>query len=368
MKIASLTAVLMFALSTSAVAKEEAMSIKSFDGFELDGKVAYAGGQHGKTVKSVAILIHGSGQSSMDADLTSVSENKAKNLLFKDFSDALVKQGFTVIRYNKRNYQLNLRVKKDPTFAKSPIVAGYVKAVFRYLVDDARAVAGYAAKRFPNAGITLMGFSEGTSVALRAANQEKIVTGVALVGFYATSLGALMLEQMTSRNNRIHIEPLDKNRDRKLSADEMKGDSPLQVGLRQVMAVGDMNGDGALDESELSGMNVASMLGRADAGAVGYASSEAMYPSQMTIIGKATIPIAFFQGALDNQCQLYHVRAVQFLNKVALKRKNLHFHIYEGRGHILDKRKSFSELVFRPLDAEILGDVSKKMKSIFGAK
>lgn len=99
--------------STSASAQETSFTHQSFDGFGIDAKAALPQGAKPDEVTRVIVLVPGSGTNGMDLDLTvAAKDRKTPILFFKDLSDELSRRGFAVVRYKKRNYQLNEMVKR----------------------------------------------------------------------------------------------------------------------------------------------------------------------------------------------------------------------------------------------------------------
>ena len=82
----------------------------------------------------------------MDADLTVVTRNRKKNLFFKQLSNALSDSGFAVVRYNKRTYQLRLKLKADASFAKSSVFRKTSKKPLKFIVDDAHDCVKWSGK------------------------------------------------------------------------------------------------------------------------------------------------------------------------------------------------------------------------------
>ena len=354
------------ALSAPASAGTTSLSVKSFDGFELPASATVPPGTADAQVKRVVVLVHGSGAQSMDEDMSSVSAPGTRNLFFVDVSNALVGKGFATVRYNKRSFEMARRVKADPGFAQSAAYKTYGRKPLSSLVSDARRFVAWAHERFPNARVYLLGHGEGTVVALQEAKDDPRVSGAALIGFRAQSVDAALVEQAVDRNAE-DFDALDKNSDGVLDESELTGDGPLQKLLVNQMALLDLNGDGKLQRAEFMAGNYASFLIDDPATHIReYRIEEAAYPRPGEIIEKAKFKISFFQGEWDNQTPSYAAKAVEILNNVKWHKPELNFHFFPGLGHILDRRDSYRDIVFRPVDPAALSALASELDVTWG--
>lgn len=332
--------------------------MKSFDGYGLEYTIDYP---ESRNISRVVVLIHGSGQHDMDEDLSGASVPGTKNLFFVDVSSALVKEGFAVIRYNKRSYQWQKTAAKDPAFVKSKGFKKFIGDPLKYFVEDAAAFVKFAANTFPKAKIYLLGHSEGSYVALQVADGAPAVAGAALIGFTAQSLDILQFEQTVYRPLYI-FEALDLDKNSLLDTDELKKDDPAAKSLAAQTALLDLNKNGSLDREEFMAGNLCNIL--LDAPSLPeYRRREALYKRPAAIIKDARFDIAFFQGELDNQAPAYNARAVQLMNQALWKKPGLHFHFFTGLGHALDKRTDYHDLVYRPADPQALAEMAAELDS-----
>ena len=342
----------------SAYSAQAAEVLKSFDGFGLEYTIDTPAA---KDASRVIILLHGSGQHDMDEDLSSVSAPGTKNLFFVDVANALTQKGFIVIRYNKRSHQWKQTAKKDPTFIKSSGFKKFTENPLKYFVEDAASFARFALKTFPKARVYFLGHSEGTRVALQAAEKTPGIRGAALIGFTAQSLDISIFEQTVYRP--LHIfEALDLDRNSSLGPEELKKDDPFSRSLAKQLPVLDLNKNGSLDRSEFMAGNFANIL--LDAPSLPeYRRQEALYKKPAAIIKDAKFDIAFFQGELDNQAPAYNAKAIQIMNDLVWKKPNLHFRFYAGLGHALDKRTDLQDLVYRQADQQALATMASDLDS-----
>jgi pimeloyl-ACP methyl ester carboxylesterase len=229
------------------------------------------------------------------------------------------------------------------------------------LISDARFFVQWAHQRFPNARLYLLGHSEGTYIALQEAKDDPLISGVAMIGFFAQSLDTALVEQVVYRNA-ADFDALDKDGDGSLDEAELAGDSSLQKTLRSQMAILDLNEDGKLQRSEFMAGNYANFLVDDPASHIReYRIEQAALPRPAEIIAKARFKISFFQGEWDNQTPSYAAKAVQLMNNIKWQKPELKFHFFPGLGHALDRRSSNQDIVFRPIDREALNTLASEL-------
>jgi pimeloyl-ACP methyl ester carboxylesterase len=348
--------ILLAALAGAARAE----TLKSFDGYGLDYVLETP---EGGAASKVVVLLHGSGGHDMDEDLGEVSAPGVKNLFFADVSAALRKKGFAVLRYNKRSYQWRKTVKTEPGFLKSETFLKFSANPLKYFAGDAAAFVDLAAKKFPGGKVYLLGHSEGTAIALRLADADPRIKGAALIGFMAQSLDTAMFEQAVYRS--LHIfEGLDADRNGLLDGKELAGAAAGKNLLAQLPLL-DLDKDGALSRDEFKAGNFSNLLFDLSSSMPAYRAQEAAYKRPAEIIRDAKFDIAFFQGELDNQTPAYGVKAVEILNKAALKKTNLHFRYFPGLGHALDPRDNYQDILYRPAKKEALEAVAADLEKFW---
>ncbi len=328
---------------------DEPIQITTSDGFVLDGKIRPAPGIDLSGREKVIILVHGSGPQSMDVDLTSVTKDGKKNLFFVDVSAALSEAGFTVIRYNKRSYQLNRAAREDRSILETENYKYFLANPLKYFVTDAEDVVKFAEQRYPGAEIFLFGHSQGTYVSLQVANRLPQVKGVALVGFYAASLETVLFEQIVYRPLPL-FEALDTNHDGVVDGPELAVDDPVALSLTTQMGVIDLDSNGKLEKVEFQAGNLSNMIARDMLAGVG--KGEALYPRTSDILAAAAFKVAFFQGLWDNQTPAYNAKAVELVVKNVWRKDNFSFMYFPELGHALDARSSYNDLQFNTIDAE----------------
>lgn len=351
---------LLLLVAGAAGAGEEALTIKSFDGYGLDARLATPEGGADKLI----VLIHGSGPNDMDENLSRATRGgKQKILFFKELSDRLVARGFGVLRYNKRSFQFGLSFKKDPEFRSKPAVKGFTANPLKYFVDDAGAMVGYLRARFPRASVYLLGHSQGCYIGLQLAHADPKIKGVALIGFAMSTLDTLVHEQVIHRPVRL-FRKADTNGDERLDARELAADTKLTRTLRAQMAIVDLNGDKVLSFDELRAANMSNLLVRDMIGQA-YRQQEARYPRIATILKTLQAKVAWFQGEWDNQTPAYQARSVQLVNRAMWRKPNFSFTFFPKLGHALDPRASYDELFYQVPDPRALDKVADTLKKFF---
>ncbi len=345
-----------------AYAGEVAFVHKSSDGFSLAGKLAYPTGTTDANAARVVILIHGSGPQGMDSDLSAASAGKP-NCFFCDIRDGLVKKQFVVLRYNKRSFEINQLAAKDKNYVKGPAFKAFMENSLKYFVDDARGLVQWAQKKMPKAKIYLAGFSQGTYIALQVAEQEKAVAGVAVTGFYASTLETISHEQIIHRPL-YWFRSVDKNNDGLLDPSELMQAGAVGLSLAAQGPALDADGDGKISFMEIQGGNYINMLKfqrmlRANT------LQELRYPRVDQILERLKIPVIFFQGMWDNQTLAYHALSIRILAQYIWKKNNFRFFFFPKLGHILDKRDRFDDLVYRRIEASALEKLGSEMAALF---
>lgn len=330
----------------------------SFDGFALDAKVDLPDGLPENDVRRVIILIHGSGPNDMNEN----AWKGPKTYLFRDLSWKLTAQGFAVLRYNKRTFQVNMEMEKDPSFIESASYKAMESNWLKAFVEDVRALILYAQQRFPRADIYLLGHSQGTYLSLMAAYQNEAVKGVALVGYCPVSADTIVFEQVVYRS--LHsFREIDVDHNGLLDDREIVSDGGLSDALRGQLAVIDGDKDGKISEQEFMAGQYANLVDQ-DFWGPAWRRQEAEYPTANQALKEADYQVAFFVGMLDNQTPYYYTRALQLTDKTNWK-KGMLFTYYPGLGHCLDPRDNFMHMKMGSASPEALQDLAAKLDDFF---
>ncbi len=362
-----LTLLALLTLSTSSLACERPLTLKGQGGLDLPGMLSIPCGLANEDVEKAVILIHGSGPVDMNADLTASTRDNKENLLFKNVSGALMKEGFAVIRYDKRLHVWRTKIQKDPKVAQDPALADLPKKLYSYLISDVKQAIAWSKKYLPNAQIALLGHSEGTYIALQAAHNHPDVEGVALWGFYATSMGTLAYTQIIHRTLQ-RLKVLDRNSDGAWTVRELSKKHPSfdgiesvfnRAGIAKAFPTIDRNGDKKVSVPEIKGFLLSTALPLGLVGSL--QKQEAPYPTAMEILRKATFKTAFFHGTWDNETPVFHTWAAESILTEALPKEHLHFRYFPRLGHGLDPRKDPLDFLFQPSDPAALQTMAKDL-------
>ncbi|MCA9522101.1 MAG: hypothetical protein KC609_14065 [Myxococcales bacterium] len=348
---------------SEATAKELAFHYKTAEGLTLAGKLATPDGASYDAVPRVVILIHGSGPNDMDSSMRAM-DGKTRLRYFKTLSDALVEKGFAVVRYNKRTYELKQLGLKDRSVFKSPLMRRLTKTGWlKGFVDDVEGVARWATGKLPKAKLYLLGVSQGTHIALIVAHRLKQVAGVALIGFYSTSLHVQMFEQIVYRPQSWFVRA-DTNGDGKLSRAELLLAGKAGIAIALHLSVFDVDGDGMVSYPEIQAANIINLyrLGTD----LRYQRQELSYPPIPSLVKHSRAPVLFFQGMWDNQTPAYQAMSMRFLAKNVWKKGNLRFHFFPKLGHLLDPRDRYDSVEYRPMDraaqTKLLDEINRTFK------
>lgn len=294
---------------------------------------------------AVVVLLHGSGQHSMDEDLSAVTKGEVANPFFARLSAALTRQGLAVLRYDKRNYALK---NATPGPARDAAAQEMLATPLSAFVADATSAVQVARTRFPGLPVLLVGHSEGTTVALHTARLDPSIAGLGLISWSGVPLEALVYEQFAHRHW-AWFHGFDRDKDGSLNAVELQA-VPL---LQKQLAVLDLDRNQAVSYSEFQGGNVSNVVLHPLIPDV-WRREEASVPTPMQCVREAPQRLAFFQGEWDNQTPAYYVRAVEIAEQQVWKKGNKRFTYFARLGHALDRRDSWEETTFQvPAEATL---------------
>lgn len=352
---------LLVLLPAVASAEDEAIAFKSHDGFELPAKLSKAKELADADVKLIAVILHGSGPVDMDGTLAAVSADKKGIFIYRRLAHEIAAKvpGGAAIRFHKRGFVWRTKLMADRSLLESDAFKASQKSPYADLVGDAVAWVAYARKRFPAAKLVLIGHSQGTQVALQAANKAapEDVAGLVMIGYQAAGINVLSFEQLTYRVNAM-MRPLDTNKDRKLDAEELKADSLLAKQLAPQLGVLDTDKDGAIGFEEVMAGNFGNYLRMMSNPALRRMAAEELgMPAPATLLQKSPRPILFFQGEWDNQTPAYQLRGIEIQNRYVWRNSKLRFTYFPKLGHDLGPRESYVDLLYRPISEEALGAI-----------
>jgi pimeloyl-ACP methyl ester carboxylesterase len=342
-----------------AQACERPLTLNATGNLKLEGMLTIPCGLENDDVTHAVVLVHGSGPSDMDGNVTAVTRDQKKNLLLKGISSALMKEGFAVIRYHKRSYQWQRLIQKDPKLATSAKLKDFQANAYKHLLADVESAVQWAQTNLKNAQVTLLGHSQGTFLALQAAHTNKTIKGVALLGFYATGLGTLAYSQIVHRTIE-QLKTFDTNSNGRWTAAELKQGPPGLAALAGLVPSFDHDGDKALSVSEIQSFLVQPLLVPPLAD---LSKQEAPYPSVTSILRTATFKTAFFHGTWDNQTPVFQTYAMEKILKSIKGTSRTHFRYFPRLGHGLDPRENPLDVLYQLSDPAALKTLAKDLKA-----
>lgn len=167
---------------------EKKIAYKTHDGYVIEGIISYSSEEDNNGLPGI-VLIHGSAPLDMDASwpafIDSIPQTttgkEIKN--YKVIADSLSSRGYSVIRVNKRG------VKKTITEVDSAI---YKTTSYSNILKDVHSEIDFLKNERNIKKIILIGWSEGTILATKIAEERKDVVGLVLMGVVGSSFKDLM--------------------------------------------------------------------------------------------------------------------------------------------------------------------------------
>jgi pimeloyl-ACP methyl ester carboxylesterase len=162
------------------------------------------------------LLIHGSGAADMDGyippELSGVEEGAR---IFSQLAEYLSERGFVVLRYDKRGIGENATIIDSNVFGNATV---------QHLQNDAEVALGMLLQQpeVDKGNITLLGISEGTTIAPRiAAERPDDVKNIVLMSTASQTLYEIMYANLVNRTIFFAQEVWDDNNDGLLSLQEV---------------------------------------------------------------------------------------------------------------------------------------------------
>jgi pimeloyl-ACP methyl ester carboxylesterase len=160
------------------------------------------------------LLVHGSGSLDMNANIPSpLSGSNDPSKPFLQIAEYLSERGFAVLRYNKRGIGLN-----STTLDMNVVQEWTVQA----LTEDAKKALEVLRNQPEVNGddVAIIGWSEGTAIAIRIAIEKPTIKSIVLIGAYAQNISEIMYYQIVDRRI-MYAEEIDINDDGLLSIEEV---------------------------------------------------------------------------------------------------------------------------------------------------
>jgi uncharacterized protein len=162
------------------------------------------------------LLIHGSGEADMDGYIPpELSGTETGSRIFLQIAEYLSERGFVVLRYDKRGIGENATILDANVFGNATVQS---------LQRDTEVALNVLMQQpeVDRANITLLGISEGTTIAPRiAAEHPDIVKNIVLMSAASQTLYDIMYANLVNRTILFAKELWDDNRDSLLSLQEV---------------------------------------------------------------------------------------------------------------------------------------------------
>lgn len=340
--------------------KDEIVNVKSFDGFEVTGRLSVPAGE--EDIQRLVIFVHGTGPNTYE--MRRQSDISGIRFKYLDvYADNFVKDGTAFFTYNTRGVSLG---EEEPYYADIDAdsykqytpqnIAQDIKYVIEQLKQDSR---------LSNAQVILLGASEGTIIApLSVLEYGAEADALMLMGYCNENMrevleyqlgGGMSFFNYTLLFNVAGVEGITKEQ---YDADpnEIVEDLLASTPFEDI----DLDGDGVITERDLGIMMAPIRDGLFEAVEKGddnwiEENMSAMMPALMTnwftahfelpktedIMTKVDIPMYIFQGTYDANCPVQGTYDVQSRFK-ELGKTNLTVNIYEGYNHDLN----FSQFLY----------------------
>lgn len=340
--------------------KDEIVTVSSFDGFEVTGRLSVPAGE--KNIQKLVIFVHGTGPNTYE--MRRQSDMEGVRFKYLDvYADNFVKDGTAFFTYNTRGVNLG---EEEPYYADIDEEV-YKQYTPQNIAQDMKYVIEELKKdtRLSNAEVILLGASEGTIIAPLAVSEYGAEADVLmLMGYCNENMrevleyqlgGGMSFFNYTLLFNVVGVEGITKEQ---YEADP----NGIVEALLASTAFEDidLDGDGLITEEDFSVMMAPIRDGLFEAVEKGDDKwiEENMYimmPPLMTnwftahfellktedIMTKVDIPMYIFQGTYDANCPVQGAYDVQSRFE-ELGKTNLTVNIYEGYNHDLN----FSEFLY----------------------
>lgn len=357
--------------------EDEIVKVKSFDGFEVTGRLSVPAGE--ENIQKLVIFVHGTGPNTYEMR-RQVHMAGVRFKYLDVYADNFVKNGTAFFTYNTRGVSLG---EKEPDYADidkdtykqytPQNIAHDMKYVIEQLKQDSR---------LSNAEVILLGASEGTITApLAVLEYGAEADALMLMGYCNENMrevleyqlgGGMSFFNYTVFFNVVGSEGITKEQyeaDPNEVVEALFASTPFEDI--------DLDGDGLITEADLSVMVAPIRDGLFEAVEKGdddwiEENMSAIMPPLMTdwftahfelpktedIMAKVDIPIYIFQGTYDANCPVQGTYDVQSRFE-ELGKTNLTVNIYEGYNHDLN----FSQFIYG-IGSQAFDDIFSTVKDL----
>lgn len=161
-------------------------TFQTSDGLTMHGHLSVPAGEIPANGFPAVIMFSGSGAFNRYENIPQIlTANNQPLLFFKEIEKSLVNQGIAVFLYDKRGI-----VPIDNSFFKNNITDKFKTADAKNLADDALKAFDYLSslKQIDSTKISVLGHSEGTTLALKVAEQRPSVKSLFMLGMNTRSM------------------------------------------------------------------------------------------------------------------------------------------------------------------------------------
>jgi pimeloyl-ACP methyl ester carboxylesterase len=332
---------------------EEPVTIRTTDGLDLSGLIT----RPRATAPAVGVLLlHGSGATDMDETLpANMTSTRQVEYPFRDLAWRLAKEGFAVLRYNKRG------VHKDPTQNDTGLITS---ASFTNLVEDARAVLKFflGSQRGPRT-VILLGHSEGTIIAsILAAGCEAGIAGITCLSAPAHNLKEILHYQLVDRVLLWARGVVDENSDGVFTPAEMARHPNYHMKLSQL----DLDGNGVVSYAELSAVldsSWTSFLERRVPASPWLKEHFTIAPN-LERFARLKMPVQIFHGVEDMQTPLSEAKLLESIRRRP-ELPTTYVEFFAGLGHGFSPALAFDKPTVGPMAQAVLDRIAQVLAATY---
>lgn len=347
-------------LAQECALQREAVSIRLAD-FDSPGEIARP--PVGTRLRGIAVLFAGSDIADLDGTIVD-DQDKIVSQPLRQVADWLACAGFASIRYNKR-YVIGATTADRSRFDRLNGVD---------LAADGRRALALARSRadLANLPTILVGWSEGTTVAMAVAHDEPSVRAIVLMAPVIKSMAATVGQQYL-RVGRPYLTRYaaggSLDAEAIARADAGPGGVLAHIFVRmfrgfrpgeRINPLLDTNKDGRITFAEADPI-IAEWYADAPNGGLGMAATGRALPGLAALFDNHAPPVLILQGLndamVDPQDATRFAHEARSTNRVTLRR-------YPGLGHSLGSAKSRFEDALLPIDRKPLDDMAKWLSTI----
>ena len=338
-----------FAQALPAGLAEDDLAVLTRDGLLLSARLTRPAN---RAARAGIVLLHGSGATDMDQTLgEAVTATGHIEKPFRALAWRLAREGFAVLRYNKRGTDTDGRP-ADPHLLETASLSD--------LVDDARRAVALLRSSGTVAPdrIVLLGHSEGSIIGSLVAEADRGIAGLACLAPLAHSLKDVLHYQLVDRIERWTWELVDADHDGHLTASEIARAPRYHIPLERL----DTDGDGCVDHRELArGLEAEwQRFAREQGQASPWLSEHFALEPNLTRFPRLTVPVQLFHGTEDAQSPVTESR---LLARALGDRATLD--VFPGLGHGFSPPLALDRPTLGPIATEALEVIAQRLATTY---